>query len=208
MSPRKANLIGFVATCAVRLLISTLRFKIDDQAGAQQGDDPRLIWLFWHNRLLILPHVWSRVKSRPKGAALTSASKDGEILSAFLRRYGLRPVRGSSSRRGVAALIELIRLTEDGYDVAITPDGPRGPRYKVSPGAITLAQKTGAKIMPIDVCYSSYWQLKSWDAFMIPKPFSRVEITLRKPEPVALTNDADAFEQERARIEKLLLEGA
>jgi lysophospholipid acyltransferase (LPLAT)-like uncharacterized protein len=207
MTPRKAAIIGFVGAAVVRLLYATLRIRIDDRAGALDSAEPRLIWIFWHNRLMLIPYIREELRRRRKAAALISASKDGEILAGFLKRFGLKPVRGSSSRRGVAALIEMIRLIEDGFDVGITPDGPRGPRYTFNPGAITLAQKTRAPILPVRVRYSKYWQLKSWDGFMIPKPFSRVDITLLPFETVQPTDNEEAFEAERNRIAANLRNG-
>jgi lysophospholipid acyltransferase (LPLAT)-like uncharacterized protein len=207
MTPRKAAVIGFAGAALMRALYATLRVRFDDRAGALNSTEPRAIWLFWHNRLMMVPYVWNHTKGRQEAAALTSASKDGEILAAFLKQFHLRPVRGSSSRRGVAALIELIRLVESGFDVGITPDGPRGPRYAFNPGAITLAQKTGAKILPIRVQYASFWQLKSWDGFMIPKPFSRVDVTLLPFETVRFTDGEEAFEAERNRIAAILRDG-
>jgi lysophospholipid acyltransferase (LPLAT)-like uncharacterized protein len=207
MTPRKAGFIGFFGAAILRLLYTTLRVRIDDQAGALDSAEPRLIWIFWHNRLMLIPYIREQLQRRRKAAALISASKDGEILAGFLKRFGLKPVRGSSSRRGVAALIEMIRLIEDGFDVGITPDGPRGPRYTFNPGAITLAQKTRAPILPVRVRYSACWRLKSWDGFMIPKPFSRVEITILPFETVQPTDNEGAFEAERNRIAAILRNG-
>jgi len=207
MMPRKAAIIGFVGSAFVRLLYATLRIRIDDQSGVLTSNEPRTLWAFWHNRLMLVPYVRLQAKARKNAGALTSASKDGEILAAFLRHFDLYPVRGSNSRRGAAALIEMIRMIEGGFDFGITPDGPRGPRYSFNPGVITLAQKTGAKIVPIQVHYSKYWQLKSWDGFMIPKPFSRVDITMLPMETVQLTNNEDAFEAERNRIAEILRNG-
>jgi lysophospholipid acyltransferase (LPLAT)-like uncharacterized protein len=207
MTPQKAAIIGFVGAILMRAVYATLRVRFDDQCVALVSTEPRAVWLFWHNRLFMVPYVWLHMRGRQEGAALASASKDGEILAAFLKQFDLHVVRGSSSRRGVAALIELIRLMESGYDVGITPDGPRGPRYTFNPGAITLAQKTGAKILPVRVTYSRFWQLKSWDGFMIPKPFSRVDITLLPYETAQPTDGAEAFETERNRIAAILREG-
>lgn len=207
MTPRKAAVIGFVGSLVLRLLYATLRVRMNDQAGVLTTESPRAIWIFWHNRLILVPYIREQLIARPKTAALTSASKDGEILSGLLRRFRLKPVRGSSSRRGVAALIEMIRLVEDGYDVGITPDGPRGPRYTFNPGAITLAQKTGTQILPVSVHYTKFWRLKSWDGFMIPKPFSRVDVTLLPLETVRPTESADAFDAERNRIADILRNG-
>jgi lysophospholipid acyltransferase (LPLAT)-like uncharacterized protein len=189
----------------VRLLVATLRVRVNDQAGVLGGpSSPRLIWAFWHNRLLIIPHLLNHYLSHRPGAALTSASKDGELLAAFLERFHVRPIRGSSSRQGAAAVLEMKRLIAEGYDVAITPDGPRGPRYHLNPGVITLAQKTGALVMPIRVDYSRFWRLKSWDAFEIPKPFSRVEITLLPLHRVAESETESEFETERVRLQNAM----
>lgn len=207
MTPRKAAVIGFVGSLVLRLLYATLRVRMNDQAGVTTTESPRAIWIFWHNRLMLVPYIREQLIARPKTAALTSASKDGEILSGLLRRFRLKPVRGSSSRRGVAALIEMIRLVEDGYDVGITPDGPRGPRYTFNPGAITLAQKTNTQILPVRVHYAKCWRLKSWDGFMIPKPFSRVDVTLLPLETVQPTENAAAFDAERNRIADILRNG-
>jgi len=202
---RKARLIARFGSLLVRALIFTLRIRIDDRAGVLgQPPEPRLIWLFWHNRLFLIPWLLQRKLGQRPGAALTSASKDGDYLAAFIECFKVRPIRGSSSRRGVAALLEMKKMLETGVDVAITPDGPRGPRYHLNPGVLTLAQKTGVQIMPINVEYSGYWQLKSWDGFMIPKPFSRATITLAPLYTVAKTDRAETFEAERARLEQAL----
>lgn len=204
MTARKAALIARVGEWIVRAVILTLRVKITDRAGVLAPGTKPAIWIFWHNRLFIIPWAYRKALGDRAGAALTSASKDGEIVAAFLACFSIRAVRGSSSRRGVAALIELIRLVRDGYTIGITPDGPRGPRYTLNPGVVTLAQKTGAAICPVRVHYSSYWQLKSWDGFQIPKPFCRVDVVLQPLETAAVTENADAFEAERARIEAIL----
>jgi hypothetical protein len=204
MTPRKASLIAAVGAFVVRLLVGTLRFRVDDRAGLLGGCEPPTVWLFWHNRLFVMPYFFSRYQPGRKGCALTSASKDGELLAAFLAQFGIEAVRGSSSRRGAIALRELISRIEQGYSTAITPDGPRGPRYQMSGGPITLAQSTGAKVLPVRVRYSRCWRLKSWDAFQIPKPFARVDVTLLPLETIAPTADAELFERERARIEAIL----
>lgn len=204
---RKASVIGAVGAGILKLLNATLRFRFEDRAGiAGRGDVPPVIWIFWHNRVVVVPHTYNRWLRR-KGAALTSASKDGEILAEFIRRFGIRPVRGSSSRRGAAALLEMVGLMEQGYDIGITPDGPRGPRYSLNPGVVKLAQKTGALVLPMHVDYARCLRLKSWDGFMIPLPFSRVTVTLGELVRVAKTSTAEEFEIERGRVENILRRG-
>jgi lysophospholipid acyltransferase (LPLAT)-like uncharacterized protein len=139
--------------------------------------------------------------------ALTSASKDGEILAAFLARFDIGAIRGSSSRRGALAMLEMVRTAEEGFDIAITPDGPRGPKYQLNPGVITLAQKAGIPVLPISVFYSRYWELKSWDAFQIPKPFATVNVTLFPLEQIPPTDTLEAFEAQRVRLEKIMRDG-
>ena len=199
---RKAALIAAVGSWIVRLISATLRFRFHDEAGvlAKPPELP-VIWAFWHNRLFIFPHMYGRYFPKRRGAALTSASKDGEILAAFLQKFGIQPVRGSSSRRGGVALVEMKALVARGHDIGITPDGPRGPCYRLNPGVIKLAQATGAPVLPVRVRYSSCWRLKSWDQFMIPRPFARVDLTLAPLHRVPETPDDTAFETERARLE-------
>jgi len=204
MISKNASFIAHICASVVRLLVSTLRFQIEDHAGILGTSEPRAIWVFWHNRMLVVPHLLKRYLPLRKGAALTSASNDGDVVAGLLQRFGIKPVRGSSSRRGATALRELNRLIRNGFDVAITPDGPGGPRYSFHPGTVTLAQMTGAKVLSIRVQYSRFWQLKTWDGFQIPKPFTTVAITLLAFESISPTFNNGAFEQERARLEAIL----
>ncbi|MGH7989154.1 MAG: lysophospholipid acyltransferase family protein, partial [Limisphaerales bacterium] len=145
----------------------------------ERKDVSQAIYCIWHNRLALcmkLYFAFGKHRSKAGMAGLVSASRDGAFLAAILERFGVQPVRGSSSRRGPQALLELTTLAEQGCDLAITPDGPRGPRYVVQEGAMSLAQITGLPIVPVS--YRLQWkiQLKSWDGFQIPLPFSRCEI--------------------------------
>ena len=208
MTPRKARLIAAVGQWLIRAILVTLRFRIVDRAGIMAQPPARpMLWAFWHNRLFIIPYIFEHFTEGRRGAAMTSASKDGELLAAILACFGVEAVRGSSSRRGASAWRELRRAAQAGCEVAITPDGPRGPRYRVNPGLVLLAQKTGIPLMPVRVTYSRCLQLKSWDRFMIPLPFARVDVILDTPLVFpAVENDA-AFENERARLESILREG-
>jgi lysophospholipid acyltransferase (LPLAT)-like uncharacterized protein len=114
-------------------------------------------------------------------AAMVSASKDGAFLAAILSCFSVHPVRGSSSRRGPQALLELTSWAERGFDLAITPDGPRGPRYVVQDGIMSLAQLTGLPIIPSSINTAWKIQVHSWDRFQTPVPFSKCEIRLGKP---------------------------
>jgi len=202
---RRPELVAAVGARLMRLLVGTLRVQITDRAGVT-GRPPQIptVCAFWHNRLFIMPHVFQRYLSSRPGAALTSASKDGELVAAMLQRFGIRPIRGSSSRRGGAALVEMKRAADNGYIIGITPDGPRGPRYHLNPGLIKLVQIAGGSVMPMHVTYSRCWRLKSWDGFMIPKPFARVHITFDALHTIPQTADDEAFEYERAKLERML----
>lgn len=202
---RKAQLIAAVGSRIARTLFCTLRFRFIDHAEILTAPPAKpLLWAFWHNRILITPYMFERYFPKRRGAALASQSKDGEIIAEFIGSFGLRPIRGSSSRGGGRALVEMKRAIDAGYDAAITPDGPRGPRYRLNPGVIKLAQITGAPVLPMHIEYSRCWRLKSWDGFMIPKPFATVEITLDALHTVLPAADEAAFEAERLRLERAL----
>ncbi len=202
---KKARLLAALGSWIVRAWIFTLRFRLVDRAGVRNTPPEKpLLWAFWHNKLFVMPHLFERYFPGRLGAALASASKDGEIISAFLKHFGIRAIRGSSSRGGARALVEMKRAIADGYIMAITPDGPRGPRYSISPGLLKLAQVTGGLILPIHVTYSSYWQLKTWDGFMIPKPFSKVHITFDILHAIPPTAGETEFEDQRVRLERMM----
>jgi lysophospholipid acyltransferase (LPLAT)-like uncharacterized protein len=164
----------------LRAVGATWRIDLRDHAGLTnpQLTVPPLIWVLWHNRLLVVPILYQRYFRHRKGAALISQSKDGEILAECIERFGGEAVRGSSSRGGSAALATLRRKMSDGYDIYITPDGPRGPRYSMSAGAVWLAQSSAVEILPLAAEPSSCWRLGRWDGFIIPRPFARIEVTL------------------------------
>lgn len=201
----RSKVIGFSAAFLIRLFALTYRWKlVDPDQVAESPPAFPMIWLFWHNRLFAMPPVYKRYLKSRSGAVMTSASKDGEIVAATIGMFGVSSVRGSSSRGGSRALLEMTSWVNEGYDVAITPDGPRGPRYKLAPGAIKLAKVTGARILPIRIEYSSYWSFKSWDRFRLPRPFCQVTVTFEPCQEVDTELEGDAFEAERARIESLL----
>ncbi|MCE9612441.1 MAG: lysophospholipid acyltransferase family protein [Chthoniobacter sp.] len=202
---KKARLIAAVGAWVVRAWIFTLRFRIVDRACVLKTPPEKpLLWAFWHNKLFVMPHLFECYFPGRLGAALASQSKDGEIIAAFIRHFGIRPIRGSTSRGGGRSLVEMRRAIEDGYIMALTPDGPRGPRYSVSPGVVKLAQITGGVILPIHVTYSSYWQLKTWDGFMIPKPFAKVHVTFDILHEIPATADDALFEYQRVRLERMM----
>ena len=182
---------------------SSLRWRIEDPNRLLMDRHSKpAIFVMWHNRLFLIPYLFWKywnIFQREKVAVMVSTSKDGGYLVRVLERFNLICVRGSSSRRGNAALLEMTRLVEAGADAGITPDGPRGPKYQVADGVISLAQLTGAPIIPISYVLSHKIELNSWDGFMIPLPFGRA--TLRVGVPVNVSSAADAEEREHKRLE-------
>ena len=198
----------WVASLLLKALCRTLRYRLLDDAGFLNGPYPTpVIMLIWHNRILAMPALFVRHYPKRKGlVVLTSPSRDGAYLAEFVRNFRMDSVRGSSSRRGAAALLHLTRRIEEKYGICITPDGPRGPRYQLQPGALLLAQRAGVPLMPFLIEYSSYWRLKSWDGFAIPKPFSQVTVTLLPLITVPPDLSQQAFERARAGIEATMVE--
>ena len=183
------------------MLMLTWRVKWVDKSRAFNGDQSPIIFCLWHNRLALSMFIWERWASKRRRAsglaALISASRDGGLLADVLDRFGVQPVRGSSSRRGAQALREATTCIENGLHVAITPDGPRGPRYKIQDGIIALAQLTGAQIVPVSAYIASKYCTKSWDKFQIPFPFSKCEI--RFGETISVPREASEQEREALR---------
>jgi lysophospholipid acyltransferase (LPLAT)-like uncharacterized protein len=184
----------------------TLRYKIEDRAGVVgKVTAQNYIASLWHNRLLIFPFVLRRFFPDRHGAALISASRDGELLADAIKRFGYDVVRGSSSRLGASAILQLSQTLASGRDVVITPDGPRGPAYELGPGIVFLAQKSGAAVVPVNIEYSSCWRLKSWDRFILPRPFAKVHVIIGSPHHVELTDTPQQFEAERQRLQQAMM---
>jgi lysophospholipid acyltransferase (LPLAT)-like uncharacterized protein len=190
----------------LQLWARTLRFEIDDRAGiAGKPVKENYIGAFWHNRLLIFPFVLRRFFSNRRGAALISASRDGELLADAIKRFGFDVVRGSSSRLGASGILQLTEVLASGRDAVITPDGPRGPAYELGPGMIFLAQKSSAAVLPMNMEYSSCWRLKSWDRFIVPRPFAKVRVIIGQPHRVRSTMTGEEFETERLRLQNAMM---
>jgi hypothetical protein len=136
---------------------------------------------------------------------LISASRDGDLLADAVRRFGYDVVRGSSSRLGASAILQLTQVLATGGDVVITPDGPRGPAYELGPGIIFLAQKSGAAVLPINLEYSRCWRLGSWDRFIVPRPFAKVRVLINSPHNVKATTTPAEFEGERLALQKTMI---
>ena len=203
---RKARWLVAFGFHLLNLLGRTLRYEIDDRAGiVGRPVADNFIGALWHNRLLIFPLVLRRFFRHRGGAALISASRDGDLLTDAIRRFQYDVVRGSSSKLGATGLLQLSEVLAAGRDVVITPDGPRGPAYELGPGIIFLAQKTGAAVLPMNMEYSSCWRVKSWDRFIIPKPFSKVRVIIGEPHDIKPTSTDEEFEAERLRLQNSMM---
>jgi len=203
---RPARWLIAVGFRILQLWVRTLRYEIDDRAGVVgKPADQNYIGALWHNRLLIFPFVLRRFFSNRHGAALISASRDGDLLADAITRFGFDVVRGSSSRLGASAILQLADVLASGGDVVITPDGPRGPAYELGPGIIYLAQKSRAAVLPVNMEYSSCWRLKSWDRFILPRPFAKICVIIGQPHRVRSTNTVDDFEAERLRLQDAMM---
>ena len=162
----------------VKLIAMTYRLRVEDPHGWLTRHEPwPIIVPIWHNRILFLPALVPR-SFLERMVVLISASRDGGYVAAFVRFFKLRVVRGSSSRGARAAFLALSRELRAGYSPILTVDGPRGPRYTVQHGAVALAMRSGAPILPIALNAPKRWNLKNWDGTQIPRPFSRVTLRL------------------------------
>ncbi|KAB2640547.1 MAG: lysophospholipid acyltransferase family protein [Verrucomicrobia bacterium] len=207
---RKAIVAGTLIGWFMKLCALTLRFHIEDRCGIGQpcGLPAPVIYALWHNRFFTVPAAWRMLCGQTrKSVVLTSASNDGAMVARAMAVFGFRAVRGSSSRRAVAALVGMKQAIRDGFDVCVTPDGPRGPRYVFHPGLVKIAEATHTPIIPVHVHFAAAWRLNTWDGFVIPKPFSRVHVIFDQPLTVLPAADAAAFEAQRRRIEAVLLAG-
>lgn len=173
-----SRVVGYLLWFAIVLLCKTLRFRVRFANPKTEKDlgSKQFIIALWHNRTFVPCYIYTHLmKSTRKMCLITSASKDGALLTAVANGFGMVTVRGSSHRRGARALMEALKALKTGYCLCLAPDGPKGPVYRCKPGAIKLASISGVPLVPVSLSYSSFWRIKSWDKYIIPKPFSTVE---------------------------------
>ena len=202
-APKWHQRLGAMAIfIALRALLMTVRCRLKSPSVYFAPNAPApVIFCIWHNRLATCVKVLD-VHRRPHNsgagmAALISASKDGAFLARILEWFRVQPVRGSSSRRGAQALLELTTWAERGYDLTLTPDGPRGPCYEVQDGIMSLSQLTGLPIVPAALNLNWKISVKSWDRFQIPLPFARCDVCVGKP--IRVPQNASDAEREELR---------
>ena len=191
--PWSARLALLLGRGALRVLGTTWRIRLVNTQGltALRKAKRSFIFSLWHGQLL--PLLWHH---RGEGVlVLISEHRDGEMVARAATSLGYGLIRGSSTRGGDRALISLARELQAGKEVAVTPDGPKGPAEKYAPGALVAAQRSDSFILPVGVAVDRAWRLRSWDRFMIPKPFARVTIAYGEPTKVSATSPRAAADE-------------
>ena len=200
----KYFLIRMAGALFLMTLGSTWRLKFRGLEHERAVREKRLrpVWAFWHGRLLVLAYAYRDRKIH----IMISEHGDGEIIAQVTDQLGFGSVRGSTTRGGLRALRALGRKIFEGYDVAITPDGPKGPRHALQGGAIYAAMKTGCPLLPLTSTAWPRWTFRSWDKFIVPKPFSTVLIRIGEPLYVPPKLNEKQREEYRLRFEKQMVE--
>ena len=198
---RRSRALLLLGKGFLRVLARTWRVRVVNEGylfDLRRAERP-FIFALWHGHLL--PLLWHH---RGQGVlVMISEHHDGELVARAAASLGYGLIRGSSTRGADRALITIVRELTAGHEVAITPDGPRGPAETFAPGALVAAQRSDSFILPVAASADRAWRLRSWDRFMIPKPFARVTVAYGTPTKVAATNSRAAAE-EGSRFERLL----
>jgi lysophospholipid acyltransferase (LPLAT)-like uncharacterized protein len=195
---KKYKIFGLLIYYILRVLSRTYKVQKISSEGVM---DENAVYVSWHNKIVPITVILDKLKRK---AALASASKDGELISVPLEKFGYKVVRGSSGRDGVKGLLKMVKFLKEGYIVGTPVDGPKGPVYKVKPGMLFLAQKSGKKLVPIGAASKNKWVFeKTWDKIELPKPFSKIVCILG--DPISIGPDED-LEVVALKLEKILLE--
>lgn len=178
---------AFAAALVLRGLRRSVRFRFHEEATirAWERSGQHFLLAFWHRHLPLMRYAYRGRRM----SVLVSRSKDGELIARVLRHLGIRTSRGSSSRGGSSGLRDLLRVAKAGSDLAITPDGPRGPMRQVQPGVVLLAAASGLPLIPVALGANRFRTLRTWDQMPLPLPGSRVEVVYG--EPIRVPRDAD-----------------
>lgn len=200
---RRARWLSLLGSWVISLIGMTWRVRMIDAGPVDRlrHDGQPVALLLWHGQLLPLLYIM-RFQSI---ACLISTHRDGELIAQVARRFGCKLVRGSSSRGADRALLGLVRTLQEGYTIAVTPDGPRGPYRSFAPGALVAAHRAKAPVVAFGVHATRAWYLKSWDQFMIPKPFARVTIVFDTPMLVPGASARDAADAVPLFTERMAL---
>ena len=196
---RAADLVFYAL---IRVVGRTVRFRVEGWEHWEEAtrDGRRPVLAFWHDRVFLATYYF-----RGRGiVVMTSRSFDGEYNARFIRRFGYGAARGYSTRGGVGALVEMVRLVRQGCPTGFTIDGPRGPRHVAKMGALLLAKKTGQPVLPFSVNAERFWEVPSWDRFQIPKPFTRATVRIAPPIHVPADASDSALEAKREELQRAL----
>ena len=194
-------LITWAGYLAIRLIGPTLKFAVSFEEDAPGGLQVRpIIYSFWHHCVFPATYLWRELQIR----VMTSQSFDGEYIARIIQKFGFVPVRGSSTRGGVRALLGMRRETDQGWTVAFTIDGPRGPRYVAKPGPVFLARATGVPMAVFHIALEKPWVLNTWDGLMVPKPFSRALMRVSRRMPVPAEADDRQMEAMHGELQAAL----
>jgi lysophospholipid acyltransferase (LPLAT)-like uncharacterized protein len=194
--------LPLMASLLLRLLALTIRKKIFFPERAREFWDrgQNIIVVFWHQRLIMMPFLpWSG-----KAAMLISQHRDGEFIARTVKYFGVDSIRGSTTRGGFSGLRGMIRFYRQGGNLAITPDGPQGPKYLVQSGVIELARQVGAPILPVTYGASRKKDFNSWDRFILPLPFCKVAYLWGEPLFVPPDLDKESLESYRLLLQDRL----
>ncbi|HMK31634.1 MAG TPA: lysophospholipid acyltransferase family protein [Terriglobales bacterium] len=190
------RLVSWAGALFIRLIAPTLKYTVSIEEGGPASEFLKTaVYVFWHRCTVAACYHF---RGRQIGV-MTSRSFDGEYIARIISHFGYEPVRGSSSRGGVRALLGMHRVIDAGRAVAFTIDGPRGPMYVAKPGAVLLARNTQTPIVAFHIAAEKCWVLHSWDRFMLPKPFSRMHLRLSRA--IDVPRDADNAAMERLHAE-------
>jgi lysophospholipid acyltransferase (LPLAT)-like uncharacterized protein len=163
--------------------------------------DAQHVCVCWHGELLMSPQAYRKIHRKQPASAIISSHFDGSLIAGTLQLLGIRPLRGSTKKGAKQVLLQAFKSIKKGEEVLITPDGPRGPRHSMSDGAVGIALKSDLPIFIMNFTAEKYWQLKSWDRFVIPKPFTKVDFYLQ-----SITLEGMSFDEAKAYLSKRMLE--
>ena len=198
------NLAPLPAALLLKGLHATLDIRTVGREGleALKASGGRYMMAFWHGTLLLM--VYAHVGDVRRLTFLVSWHRDGELITRIIRYFGPEPTRGSTTRGGIRALHGLLKKAKEGYDVAFTPDGPRGPARQAQEGVVQTARLSGLPIVPIGMAARRKKVMRSWDGFIVPYPFTRVVFAYGTPISVPRELDAAGVESVRVEVEGAL----
>lgn len=170
----KGKLVNKIIENLLVFLIKLIYLTCKKEFIGNQPKSKPVVALFWHEKLAFMPFIFSSCWQGREANVMISDHKDGQMISDIIKHFGIGSIRGSSSKGALKVFLSAIKSINNGVDVVITPDGPRGPRHSISDGSVTIAQKTGVNVVVLSYKASKFWQFNSWDKMILPKPFSKL----------------------------------